>query len=161
MTGTSFINRSQTEVFGEAFRITFIEDCLKEGNRDLTKSFLSISGAPLLAPSASDRGSLSRRRRAGPRSLVAPFWRPEPLAGCSWAPAKLRRLWYVARYLQHYWRAFHMWNGRGCSGFWQFRPYVQPDVRQGSAWRGLSRVCPLTHSGTSFSTVVSQSLIFV
>ena len=44
MTGTSFINRSQTEVFGEAVGITFIVDCLKEGNRDLVKSFCLYQG---------------------------------------------------------------------------------------------------------------------
>ena len=44
MTGTSFIIRSQTEVFGEAVRITFIDDCLKEGNRDLVKGFCLYQG---------------------------------------------------------------------------------------------------------------------
>ena len=154
MTGTSFINRPQTEVFGEAVGITFIVDCLKEDNRDLVTSFclyqvrhyshhLPVTEGRFLEHSGG--GEL------GPRYLVAPFWRPEPLAGCIWALAKLRRPWYAARYLQNYWRAFRTWNAGGCSGFWQLRPYVQPDVGKSSSWRGLSRVCPLTHSDTSSS----------
>ena len=43
VTGTSFISRSQT-VFGEAVGVIFIDDCLKEGNRDLVKSFCLYQG---------------------------------------------------------------------------------------------------------------------
>ena len=44
MTGTSFVDRSQTEVYGEAVGITFIDECFKEENRDLVKSFCLYSG---------------------------------------------------------------------------------------------------------------------
>ena len=44
MTGTSSIDGSQTEGYGEAVGISFIDDCCKEGNRDLLKSFCLYLG---------------------------------------------------------------------------------------------------------------------
>ena len=125
----------------------------------ISSRFLVYIGMPLLAPSTSSRWTLSRmtwrRRRAGPRSLMASCWRPEPFTGCIRAPARLRQLWMAAGYFPDYWRAVHTWNAGGCSGFWRFCPHVHCDARQCSAWRGLSGVWTLSQSdtghGASFS----------
>ena len=106
-----------------------------------------------------------RRRRAGPRSLLALCWRPEPFTGCIQAPAWLRRLWTAAGDFQDHWRAVRTWDAGSCSGFWRFCPYIYHNVRQCSSWRGLSGVCFLSPSdqrhGDSFSQRVSHILIFV
>ena len=47
---------------------------------------------------------------------------------------------------QHNWRAVRTLDTGGCSGFWRFQSYVYGNVRQCSAWRGLHRVCTLSHS---------------
>ena len=63
------------------------------------------------------------------------------------ALAWLRRSWGAARDFQHNWRAVRTLDAGGCSSFWRFQSHVDGDVRQCSAWRGLHRVCTLSHSG--------------
>ena len=41
-------------------------------------------------------------------------------------------------------------------GFWQSSSYIQVDIWQGSAWRGLCRALPPAPSDPSFSIGVSQ-----
>ena len=88
-------------------------------NKDLIEVFVFTRGL-LLTPPSSGRWPLSRtawrRRRAGPRSLLASCWRLEPFTGCIWAPAWLRRLWTAAGDFQDHWRAVRMWNAGSCSG---------------------------------------------
>ena len=95
-------------------------------------TFLLIYGGPLLTPSTGWGWTLLRtawrRRRAGPRSLVASGWGPEPFTGCFRAPARLRLLWRAVGDVHNYWRMVRTWNAGGCSGFWRFYPHVQGDI---------------------------------
>ena len=149
MTGTSFTDRSLRWLGGQSGSPLFWT-ATGYGIRISSRFFVYTRG-PLLKPSTSGRGSLSRtkwrRRRAGPQSLLVSYWRPEPFTGCIRAPAWLRRLWTAAGDFQDHWRVVHTWNAGSCSGFWRVCPYVYRDVRQCSEWRGLSGVCTLSHSG--------------
>ena len=78
MTGTSFIDRSQTEVYGEAVGITFIDDCLKEGNRDLVKSFCLYSGCRYSHNRPVTEGRFLGQRGEGGELVLGLLW---PLFG--------------------------------------------------------------------------------
>ena len=78
MTGTSFINRSQTEVFGEAFGITFIEDCFKVGNWDLVKSFCLYQGCRYSHHLSVTEGRFLGRSGEGGKLVLGLLW---PLFG--------------------------------------------------------------------------------
>ena len=108
MTGTSFIDRSLERVLGGQSGLPLLLTANWVGIGISSRFFVYI-GMPLLTPSTSGRWTLSRtawrRRRVGPRSLMASCWRPEPFTGCSWAPARLRQLWMAAGYFHDYWRA--------------------------------------------------------
>ena len=151
MTGTSFIDRPLERVLGgqSGLPLLLIADWV--GIRISSRFFVYI-WMPLLTPSTSGRWTFSRtawrRRRVGPRSLMASCWRPGPFTGCNRAPARLRRFWMAFGYFQDYWRAVRTLNAGDYSGFWRFCPIVQCDVGQCSAWRGLSWVWNLSHSDT-------------
>ena len=76
MTGTSFIDRSLEGALGGQSGVPLLMTAYlgKVRDKDLVK-FLCLYGKPLLTPSAGWRWTLPRtawrRRRAGPRSLVA------------------------------------------------------------------------------------------
>ena len=120
MTGTSFIDRSLERVLGGQLGLPSLLTANWVGI-GISSRFLVYTGMLLLAPSTSGRWTLSRtawrRRRAGPQSLMASCWRPEPFTGCIRAPARLKRLWMAAGYFQDYWRPVRTWNAGGCSGF--------------------------------------------
>ena len=78
VTGTFFINRSQTEVFGEAVGITFIVDCLKEGNRDLVKSVCLYQGHCYSHHLPVTEGRFLGRRGEGGELVLGLLW---PLFG--------------------------------------------------------------------------------
>ena len=135
---------SQTEVFGEAVGITFIVDCLKEGNRDLVKSFCLYQGRHYSNHLPKTEGRFLGRRGEGGELVLGLLW---PLFGGLnhlLGVSGHRRSSDGSEFLLGISRTtgglFRMWNAEGCSGFWWFRPSVQPDVGQSSAWRGLSRV---------------------
>ena len=89
MTGTSFIDRSLERVLGGQSGLPLLLTANWVGI-GISSKFLVYTGMPLLAPSTSGSWALSRtawrRRRAGPRSLMATCWRPEPFTGCIRAP---------------------------------------------------------------------------
>ena len=107
MTGTSSIDRSQKGALGWQSGLPLLRTAYlgRVRDKDLVK-FLCLYGEPLLTSSAGWQWTLSRtawrRRRAGPWSLVASGWRPEPFTGCFRELARLRLLWITAGDFQDY-----------------------------------------------------------
>ena len=131
VTGNSFICWSLAKV-GRVVGITFIWD-YQERVRDKDLVTVFMLRRPLLTPPSRGRWALSstawRGRRVRPRSLRALYRRLEPFTRCVRTLARLRRLWSAAWNFQYNWRAVLTRGAGGCSGFWQFQPYVYSDVR--------------------------------
>ena len=155
MTGTSFINRSQTEAFGEAVGITFIVDCLKEGNWDLVKSFCLYQGRRYSPHLPVTEGRFLGRRGEGGELVLGLLW---PLfGGLNHLPGVSghRRSSDGSGMLLGISRTT---GGRSAHGMREVAaasggsaPTSSLTSGKAAQWRGLSRVCPLTHSDTSSS----------
>ena len=115
----------------------------ESGEAGFVQNFFRISVVQSFAPSAGGGRSLPeaawRRRRAVPVPVVTLPGRSQSSSGRFRASKRLRPFQGTSRDVQHHRWTVHTWNAASSGGFWQGSSYIQVDIWQGSAWRGLCR----------------------